>query len=85
MAHSQRGSLVYISNRTKILPTSQFKLQFNAAELIKLKKDKIEIRHSLNASKRKLNINQERPLSWTHFILKILIFRPAVLKFDSVH
>ena len=65
LAHSQRSSLVYGSNHTKILPTSQFKLQFNAADKIKLEKAKIEILHSFNASKRKLNINQERPLSPT--------------------
>ena len=55
LAHSERGLSVYGSgNRTRLLPTSKFKLQFNAADELKLNKAQIEIRHSFNASKRKL-------------------------------
>ena len=71
LAHSQRGSLVYGSNRTKILPTSKFKLQFNAADAIKLEKARIEIRHLFDALKRKLNLNQDRPLLPTESLVAV--------------
>ena len=79
---SARLSLVYGSNRTEILPTSKFKLQFNAADKIKLEKAKIEIRHSFNASKRKLNINQERPLSPTESLVAVTL-RDWTLSFNN--
>ena len=82
LAHSQRGSLVYGSNRTRIIPKGAFKLQFNSADEIKLGKARIEIRHSFNASKRKLNIIQDRPLSPTESLMAV-VPRDWILSFDN--
>merc|ERR1712232_119860 len=62
LARSERGSSVYGRNRTRIRPPNNgFKLQFNVADQINLEKARNELRHSYSASKRKLNITQDRP------------------------
>ena len=60
LAYSDRGASIYGNNRTTILPSNQFKLAFNAADEIQCSKFKIEIRHSYNASKRKLRLREDR-------------------------